>query len=74
MIKFKKSKKEQIPQLYYNIINLRDSISIMEQQIKDLEQYQRDIVNTFNSHQHSKGSQYTHKTYTPTIYMSYCND
>lgn len=74
MIKFKESKKNQIQKLNHDIIYLRDSISIINQQIKDLEQHQKDMVNTFNSHQHSKGSQYTHKTYTPTIYMSYCND
>lgn len=74
MIKFKESKKNRIQKLNYDIIYLRDSMSIINQQIKDLEQHQKDMVNTFNAHQHSKGSQYTHKTYTPTIYMSYCND
>ncbi len=74
MIKFKESKKTQIKLLNDKIIFLRDSISIMEQHLKNLECHQNDMVNTFNSHQHRKGTQYTHKTYTPTIHMSYCND
>ncbi len=74
MIKFKESKKTQIKALNDKIIFLRDSISIMEQHLKNLECHQNDMVNTFNNHQHSKGSQYTYKTYTPTIHMSYCND
>lgn len=74
MIKFKKSKKKEINLLNDKIISIKDYISIIEQQIKDLKIHQKDMAHTFNNHQHSKGTQYTYKTYTPTIYMSYCDD
>lgn len=74
MIKFKELKKNQIKILNDKIISLNDNISIIKQQIIDLKKHQKDMVETFNIHQHNKGTQYKSKTYTPTIYMTYCDD
>lgn len=74
MIKFKELKKNQIKILNDRIISLKDHISIIEQQIIDLKRHQKDMVETYNQHQHSKGSQYTYRTHTPTIYMEYNDD
>lgn len=71
MIKFRSNNKRTLND---KIISIKDHISILEQQIKDLKQHQKDIVETFNNHQHSKGSQYNSKTRTTNIYMSYCDD
>lgn len=74
MIIFRETKRNQIKCLKDTIISLKDRLSVDEQIIKDLKIHQKDMVHTFNTHQHSKGSQYSSKTRTPSIYMSYCDD
>ena len=74
MIIFRETKRNQIKCLKDTVISLKDRLSVLEQQVNDLHTHQKDIVNTFNQHQHSKGSQYSCKTRVPDVYITYCDD
>ena len=50
MIKFKKSKKNLINEINDKCISLRDHLSIIDQQIKDLHIHQKEMVSVFNQH------------------------